>query len=364
MFTDPSPPSPFPPPPSPPFADSSVNSAAAVSSGDSDGHSGGPSVLIIISIIALIIAASASLHLLLRLISRSRSSSSSSSSTSSSSPTSPAPLLRSIPIDGNSTEALPASSDREKLITSLPLFSLASSVADFRKSSSLDCAVCLSNFRPQDELRLLPACRHAFHSQCVDTWLRSTPSCPLCRASIYLPPLPPASSPPTETVSSLDSSRSGSFRVEIGTVSRRRASADGNATPHGRSYSLGSSFEYLVDEEVEAVLESLRSAPEGKADNGGGGAPPVPLPEPEIFDAASGGGRGWLRDCVDRLTSSASSSFNSLRFSGRNGSHRFDPALTVAATGGSRRWDMEANNFMEWEEESGFASFYRWLVGI
>lgn len=119
-----------------------------------------------------------------------------------------------------------------------------------------------------------------------------------------------------------------------------------------------------MEEEVEAVLERLRRAPEGKADNGGGGAPPVPVPMPEIVDAAGGGGRGWIRDRVDRLTSSASSSFNSLRFSGRIGSHRFDPSLTIASAGGGRSWDMEANSFIQWEEESGFASFYRWLVGI
>jgi hypothetical protein len=45
------------------------------------------------------------------------------------------------------------------------------------------CAVCLADYADGDELRLLPGCRHSFHRQCVDDWLRRRPSCPLCRSS-------------------------------------------------------------------------------------------------------------------------------------------------------------------------------------
>lgn len=48
-----------------------------------------------------------------------------------------------------------------------------------------DCAVCLCEFSEQDELRLLPLCSHAFHIGCIDTWLLSNSSCPLCRGSLY-----------------------------------------------------------------------------------------------------------------------------------------------------------------------------------
>ncbi|RRT41745.1 hypothetical protein B296_00028987 [Ensete ventricosum] len=58
-----------------------------------------------------------------------------------------------------------------------------------------DCAVCLSEFREDDSLRLLPKCSHAFHLRCIDTWLRSHSNCPLCRANIVTvnPALPPQS---------------------------------------------------------------------------------------------------------------------------------------------------------------------------
>lgn len=47
-----------------------------------------------------------------------------------------------------------------------------------------DCSVCLSEFQEDERLRLLPKCSHAFHLQCIDTWLKSHSNCPLCRANI------------------------------------------------------------------------------------------------------------------------------------------------------------------------------------
>ncbi|KAL6623379.1 hypothetical protein ACP70R_033258 [Stipagrostis hirtigluma subsp. patula] len=45
------------------------------------------------------------------------------------------------------------------------------------------CTVCLADYADGDELRRLPDCRHAFHRQCIDQWLRRRPTCPVCRAS-------------------------------------------------------------------------------------------------------------------------------------------------------------------------------------
>ncbi|EOA20865.1 hypothetical protein CARUB_v10001202mg [Capsella rubella] len=47
-----------------------------------------------------------------------------------------------------------------------------------------DCSVCLSEFEENESLRLLPKCNHAFHLPCIDTWLKSHPNCPLCRAFV------------------------------------------------------------------------------------------------------------------------------------------------------------------------------------
>lgn len=52
------------------------------------------------------------------------------------------------------------------------------------------CAVCLSEFEDGDELRTLPECMHSFHVPCIDMWLYSHRSCPICRldAAIIAPP--------------------------------------------------------------------------------------------------------------------------------------------------------------------------------
>jgi len=54
--------------------------------------------------------------------------------------------------------------------------------------TSRKCVVCLMEFADGDELRALPLCAHAFHSDCIDGWLHAHASCPLCRAAVALPP--------------------------------------------------------------------------------------------------------------------------------------------------------------------------------
>eukprot|EP00250_Pteridium_aquilinum_P034514 c7684_g1_i1 orf=507-1070(-) len=57
------------------------------------------------------------------------------------------------------------------------------------------CSICLAEYKDCETLRLLPECRHIFHSACIDAWLRLHASCPMCRAS----PLPTPQSTPTST---------------------------------------------------------------------------------------------------------------------------------------------------------------------
>ncbi|XP_078178396.1 RING-H2 finger protein ATL70-like [Carex rostrata] len=65
-------------------------------------------------------------------------------------------------------------------------------VAYTRNSSSNDgcCSICLVDYKDGEVLRSMPGCSHLFHVQCVDTWLKSRPTCPVCRTSPLNSPVP------------------------------------------------------------------------------------------------------------------------------------------------------------------------------
>lgn len=65
------------------------------------------------------------------------------------------------------------------LIEELPVFSYKAAMDGLKEGA--DCAICLCEFVGDDQLRLLPLCGHAFHTECIDTWLLSHSTCPLCR---------------------------------------------------------------------------------------------------------------------------------------------------------------------------------------
>ncbi|CAN6327910.1 unnamed protein product [Urochloa humidicola] len=43
------------------------------------------------------------------------------------------------------------------------------------------CSICISALVAGEKVKVLPPCGHCFHPDCVDAWLRSHASCPLCR---------------------------------------------------------------------------------------------------------------------------------------------------------------------------------------
>ncbi|XVE69450.1 hypothetical protein DITRI_Ditri09bG0153200 [Diplodiscus trichospermus] len=47
-----------------------------------------------------------------------------------------------------------------------------------------ECCICLGVFEDGEKVKVLPSCQHSYHPECVDRWLSSEPSCPLCRASL------------------------------------------------------------------------------------------------------------------------------------------------------------------------------------
>ncbi|KAG6434167.1 hypothetical protein SASPL_105789 [Salvia splendens] len=94
-------------------------------------------------------------------------------------------------------------------IEALPTFSY-SEVKDHKiGKGALECAVCLNEFEDDETLRLLPKCDHVFHPDCIDAWLASHTTCPVCRANLAQqtgpdPVQPEETDPPVEGDQSRD----------------------------------------------------------------------------------------------------------------------------------------------------------------
>ncbi|XP_019878651.2 E3 ubiquitin-protein ligase RNF38 isoform X2 [Aethina tumida] len=54
--------------------------------------------------------------------------------------------------------------------------------ADTHQGDQTSCVVCMCDFEARQMLRVLP-CSHEFHAKCIDKWLRSNRTCPICRGN-------------------------------------------------------------------------------------------------------------------------------------------------------------------------------------
>lgn len=54
--------------------------------------------------------------------------------------------------------------------------------ADTHEGDQTSCVVCMCDFEARQMLRVLP-CSHEFHAKCIDKWLRSNRTCPICRGN-------------------------------------------------------------------------------------------------------------------------------------------------------------------------------------
>ncbi|KAJ9136073.1 hypothetical protein P3X46_033185 [Hevea brasiliensis] len=45
----------------------------------------------------------------------------------------------------------------------------------------IECSVCLGTIVEDAMVRILPNCKHMFHVECIDMWLGSNTTCPICR---------------------------------------------------------------------------------------------------------------------------------------------------------------------------------------
>ncbi|PSS16453.1 RING-H2 finger protein [Actinidia chinensis var. chinensis] len=68
------------------------------------------------------------------------------------------------------------------VIASLPTFVFkAMGLNDNKREVETKCAICLSVLEDRKMARVLPNCSHTFHVVCIDRWLNSQSTCPICR---------------------------------------------------------------------------------------------------------------------------------------------------------------------------------------
>ena len=88
-----------------------------------------------------------------------------------------------VPIDIESSINEPPESGLDpSVIASLPMFTykLTSSQVD-SDDEPTECSVCLGTIKEESTVRLLLNCKHMFHVECIDKWLGSHTTCPICR---------------------------------------------------------------------------------------------------------------------------------------------------------------------------------------
>ncbi|RCV12063.1 hypothetical protein SETIT_2G238400v2 [Setaria italica] len=171
------------------------------------------------------------------------------------------------------------------VLETFPTMAYADVKAHKAGKGALECAVCLSEFDDDETLRLLPKCSHVFHPDCIDTWLASHVTCPVCRANLVpdpnepadddapaeLPPAPaqelpsPASAPAAPAAVVIDVEETEEQRIireeadelmRIGSVKRALRSKSGRAPARfPRSHSTGHSLAAAASATGSAAAE-------------------------------------------------------------------------------------------------------------
>lgn len=175
-------PPPFPlPSSSPPYVTGdNFHKESSHTTSSSSGTRISPAVLFIIVILAVLFFISGLLHLLVRFLIKHPSPSASSQSNQYPEVSTSDALQRQL----QQLFHLHDSGLDQAFIDALPVFVYKEIVGP---KEPFDCAVCLCEFSEKDQLRLLPMCGHAFHINCIDTWLLSNSTCPLCRGTLFNP---------------------------------------------------------------------------------------------------------------------------------------------------------------------------------
>ncbi|KAL3684070.1 hypothetical protein R1sor_002092 [Riccia sorocarpa] len=145
-------------------------------------------------------------------------------------------MRRSGTRQGPHTESQTVQGLDAKALNVIPVHSYRA--AQFEKltdGTPVECSICLNDFVENEQVRLLPRCNHVFHIHCIDTWLLSHVSCPVCRDGVMDDPKSQSSTiiaveePPSSSVNSHTGQNTGP-RTELSQESGSTSSSGGDGS--------------------------------------------------------------------------------------------------------------------------------------
>ncbi|KAG8057070.1 hypothetical protein GUJ93_ZPchr0002g26003 [Zizania palustris] len=183
----------------------------------------------------------------------------------------------------------------QAVLATFPTMAYADVKAHKAIKGALECAVCLSEFDDDETLRLLPKCSHVFHPDCIDTWLASHVTCPVCRANLI--PDPDGAAAPASDSDILAELPTLAVRPEEGPPSASAAEAAPGQAPAVVIDVEETEDERIIREEAAELtrIGSLKRALRSKS-----GRAPARFPRSHstghsLSAAASAGGAGTER---------------------------------------------------------------------
>lgn len=134
----------------------------------------GRTLLYIVVLFSFIILITFIFFLYARCVNRSRSSSAQNATTSSSHSRNSPPSSQPQGLDAAT-------------INSIPIISYHRTSTGLNSSETIElseCSICLGVFEEGEKVKVLQSCCHCYHCECVDKWLITHSSCPMCRTSV------------------------------------------------------------------------------------------------------------------------------------------------------------------------------------
>jgi hypothetical protein len=96
------------------------------------------------------------------------------------------PLLDDKPVNTNTNTS--ADADEEQAVLEAASLDTVSLETTVYTTCCTCCSICIDEFEDGEPIRLLPRCKHAFHTECIMPWLTERQGCcPLCKASVLEP---------------------------------------------------------------------------------------------------------------------------------------------------------------------------------